>query len=96
LKRPRPLSYVSLELRVQPTHPLRGIKELLDEALAGMSREFDRVYAAEGRPSDIANPPSDSLAPRTPGTHDLAPIAARVRAWWERAGRVYPEATKKA
>jgi transposase len=44
-------SYVSLESRVPPSHPLRGIKELLDEALAGMSRDFDRVYASEGRPS---------------------------------------------
>ena len=44
-------SYVSLEARVPDNHPLRGIKALLDEALAGMSRDFDRVYAAEGRPS---------------------------------------------
>jgi len=44
-------SYVSLETRVPSSHPLRGIKELLDEALAGMSRDFARVYAAEGRPS---------------------------------------------
>jgi transposase len=44
-------SYVSLESRVPQSHPLRGIKELLDEALEGMSREFDRVYASEGRPS---------------------------------------------
>jgi transposase len=44
-------SYVSLESRVPQDHPLRGIKELLDEALRGMSRDFDRVYAAEGRPS---------------------------------------------
>lgn len=44
-------SYVSLESRVPPTHPLRGIKALLDEALTGMSRDFDRVYATEGRPS---------------------------------------------
>src|SRR6202522_3070898 len=44
-------SYVSLESRVPPTHPLRGMKALLDEALAGMSRDFDRVYASEGRPS---------------------------------------------
>jgi len=44
-------SYVSLESRVPQDHPLRGIKELLDEALSGMSRDFDRVYAAEGRPS---------------------------------------------
>ena len=44
-------SYVSLESRVPPAHPLRGIKALLDEALASMSRDFDRVYASEGRPS---------------------------------------------
>jgi len=44
-------SYVSLESRVPSDHPLRGIKALLDEALAGMSRDFDRVYATEGRPS---------------------------------------------
>ncbi len=44
-------SYVSLESRVPPGHPLRGIKALLDEALAGMSRDFERVYATEGRPS---------------------------------------------
>jgi transposase len=44
-------SYVSLESRVPADHPLRGIKSLLDEALAGMSRDFDRVYAHEGRPS---------------------------------------------
>jgi transposase len=44
-------SYVKLESRVPESHPLRGIKALLDEALAGMSRDFERVYAAEGRPS---------------------------------------------
>jgi transposase len=44
-------SYVSLESRIPPEHPLRAIKDLLDEALAGMSRDFDRVYASEGRPS---------------------------------------------
>ncbi|HET9864486.1 MAG TPA: IS5 family transposase [Steroidobacteraceae bacterium] len=44
-------SYVSLEARVPNGHPLRSIKALLDEALAGMSRDFDKVYAKEGRPS---------------------------------------------
>lgn len=44
-------SYVSLEARVPSAHPLRGMKALLDEALSGMSRDFDRVYASEGRPS---------------------------------------------
>ncbi len=44
-------SYVSLEARVPSSHPLRGMKALLDEALKGMSRDFERVYAGEGRPS---------------------------------------------
>ena len=44
-------SYVSLESRVPEGHLLRGVKVLPDEALAGMSREFERVYASEGRPS---------------------------------------------
>jgi transposase len=44
-------SYVSLESRVPKDHPLRSIRELLDEALAAMSRDFDRVYSREGRPS---------------------------------------------
>ncbi len=44
-------SYVSLEARVPASHPLRGMKVLLDEALRAMSRDFERVYASEGRPS---------------------------------------------
>lgn len=44
-------SYVSLESRVPQSHPLRGIRALLDEALKEMSRDFDRVYAAGGRMS---------------------------------------------
>ena len=44
-------SYVSLEARVPAGHPLRAMRVLLDEALASMSRDFDRVYAAGGRAS---------------------------------------------
>ncbi len=44
-------SYVSLEWRVPPSHPPRAITALLDVALAGLSRDFDRGYANEGRPS---------------------------------------------
>jgi transposase len=44
-------SYISLESRVPVSHPLRGIKALLDDALKAMSRDFERVYASEGRPS---------------------------------------------
>jgi transposase len=44
-------SYVSMEQRIPPTHPLRGVRALLDEALSSISRDFDRVYAAGGRES---------------------------------------------
>jgi|SRR5919109_3524433 transposase len=44
-------SYVSLESRVPASHPLRRIKALLDEALSELSRDFERAYAGEGRPS---------------------------------------------
>lgn len=44
-------SYVSLESRVPPTHPLRQIRALLDEALRSMHRDFERVYADSGRSS---------------------------------------------
>jgi transposase len=44
-------SYVSPEQRVPRDHPLRPIRELVDEILREMSREFDTVYAAVGRPS---------------------------------------------
>ena len=38
-------SYVSVESRIPANHPLRAVRALLDEALAAMSRDFDRVYA---------------------------------------------------
>ena len=44
-------SYVSLESRVPATHPLRAVRTLLDEALADLNRDFDRVYAQDGRAS---------------------------------------------
>jgi len=44
-------SYVSLEARVPPTHPLRRVRALLDEALESMHRDFERVYASGGRSS---------------------------------------------
>lgn len=44
-------SYVSPEQRVPQTHPLRPIRQLVDEILDTMSPEFDRLYAAVGRPS---------------------------------------------
>jgi transposase len=44
-------SYVSPEQRIPKDHPLRGVRALVDEVLADMSREFDRLYATTGRPS---------------------------------------------
>lgn len=44
-------SYVSPEQRVPATHPLRPIRQLVDEILRELSRDFDRLYASTGRPS---------------------------------------------
>jgi len=44
-------SYVSPEQRVPSDHPLRAIRQLVDEILREMSREFDKLYATVGRPS---------------------------------------------
>jgi len=44
-------SYVNAEQRIAGEHPLRRIRRLTDAALKEMSPEFDRLYAAGGRPS---------------------------------------------
>ena len=44
-------SYVNLEARVRQDHPLRAIRLLVNETLAGMEREFEALYAGIGRPS---------------------------------------------
>jgi len=44
-------SYVSAEQRIAADHPLRRIREFTDGALRELSGEFDRLYAAGGRPS---------------------------------------------
>jgi transposase len=44
-------SYVPLERRIPADHPLRAIRTLTDEALAGLSRDFSKLYARDGRPS---------------------------------------------
>jgi transposase len=43
-------SYVRLETRIPDDHPLRPIRELVDAALRDLSRDFDKLYADEGRP----------------------------------------------
>jgi len=44
-------SYVSLEQRVPASHPLRTIRQLVDEALGELSPRFEELYASTGRPS---------------------------------------------
>ena len=44
-------SYVSCEARVPKDHPLRPIQRIVDEALAALSPEFEKLYARFGRPS---------------------------------------------
>lgn len=44
-------SYVDIEERVALDHPLRQIREIVNETLSGLSRRFEGLYAREGRPS---------------------------------------------
>jgi transposase len=44
-------SYLSPEMRVRKDHPLRAIREMVDEVLSRLSRRFDNMYAKVGRPS---------------------------------------------
>jgi transposase len=44
-------SYVAPEDRVPADHPLRPIRQAVDEVLHAMSRQFDKLYAETGRPS---------------------------------------------
>ena len=44
-------SYLLLEDRVPANHPLRAIREIVDTALAELSRAFGKLYSRDGRPS---------------------------------------------
>src|ERR1700712_5490798 len=44
-------SYVRLEERVPADHPLRPIRALADEVLAGLNERFETLYSGRGRPS---------------------------------------------
>lgn len=44
-------SYVDLEERVPPGHPLRLIRRIVNGALAGLDAEFEALYTDFGRPS---------------------------------------------
>ena len=44
-------SYIRLDERIPADHPLRVIRQLVDAALAELSRAFAKLYARDGRPS---------------------------------------------
>ena len=44
-------SYVDLEERIPPQHPLRKIRQVVNDALASMDGEFEVFYTDFGRPS---------------------------------------------
>ena len=44
-------SYVDLESRIPPDHPIRKIKRIVDDALQSIESVFDEAYAQGGRPS---------------------------------------------
>ncbi len=44
-------SYVDPEARIPPHHPLRKIRPVVREVLAGLDADFDAAYSREGRPS---------------------------------------------
>jgi hypothetical protein len=43
-------SYIRLDERIPADHPLRVIRQLVDAALAELSRAFAKLYARDGRP----------------------------------------------
>lgn len=44
-------SYVDLEERSPPQHPLRKIRQVVNDALASLEAEFEALYTDFGRPS---------------------------------------------
>ena len=44
-------SYISTEKRVPKEHPLRPLRQMVDEILGKMSRDFEGMYSTVGRPS---------------------------------------------
>jgi len=44
-------SYVDLEDRVRKDHPLRAIRQIVNDALVSLERDFAALYSPIGRPS---------------------------------------------
>jgi hypothetical protein len=55
---------INVEDLIEPGHPLRAMKRMVDEALRGMSDAFSAAYATNGRPrrSARATPEGTALA----------------------------------
>lgn len=71
-KRPGALfSYVDLEQRVRPDHPLRAIRALTDSALVALSGDFAALYSGLGRrtPKAAIRPASIELVKPTLKSH---------------------------
>ena len=59
-------SFVDLEERVPQRHPLRKIRQIVNEALTSLDGEFARLYSSEGRPSIAPERPICEQADRKP------------------------------
>ena len=44
-------AYVHLEARIAEDHPLRQIRQIVNEALSALHKTFEKLYSREGRPS---------------------------------------------
>jgi transposase len=44
-------SYRTAEERIAPDHPLQALRQMVDDALKGLSPRFARMYSKNGRPS---------------------------------------------
>jgi transposase len=44
-------SYVSMERRIASDHPLRKVRDIVDEVLKNLSKDFAKLYSNNGRPS---------------------------------------------
>lgn len=42
---------IDIESRIHTKHPLRLVREVVNDALTGLSAAFEKLYAREGRPS---------------------------------------------
>ena len=50
-QQPNMFSYISPEQRIPEDHPLRPVRQMVDEALEALSPRFEKLYANTGRPS---------------------------------------------